>query len=205
MALEITALLGAAAGAAKFVKEARGLVETISTSRFANNGEAKRKLESKIAEIEQNLRNAGRLAEFGEEYAGVQQEVVELLWDCERVRGSLRENREALSNAGDERYDGAWEAIAQLFESVERRQEPLFRALDDRIAWLNDKDKGQIQQRLQSAALAVEGAAQAVRSKASVDADMHFRRIVDELRRVQSSLNDTLRKGIFGSLEELSR
>ena len=183
MALEITALLGAAAGAAKFVKEARGLVETISTSRFANNGEAKRKLEEKIAEVEQNLSNAGRLATFGEEYAGVQQEVVELLWDCERVRGSLRENREALSNAGDERYDGAWETIAQLFESVERRQEPLFRALDDRIAWLNDKDKAQIQQRLQSAALAVEGAAQAVRSKASVDADMHFRRIVDELRR----------------------
>ena len=63
MALEITALLGAAAGAAKFVKEARGLVETISTSRFANNGEAKRKLEEKIAEVEQNLRNAGRLAD----------------------------------------------------------------------------------------------------------------------------------------------
>jgi len=34
---------------------------------------------------------------------------------------------------------------------------------------------------------------------------MHLRRIVDELRRVQSSLNDTLRKGIFGSLEELAR
>jgi hypothetical protein len=151
------------------------------------------------------LHATGRLAEFGEEYAGIQQEVVDLLWDCERVRGSLRENREATSDASDPRNAAAWETIAQLFESVDRRQQPLFRALDDRIAWLNDKDKGQIQQRLQTAALAVEGAAQAVRSKASADADMHLRRIVDELRRVQSSLNDTLRKHIFGSLEELAR
>jgi hypothetical protein len=205
MAVEIAALLGAAKVAAGLVKEAHGLVGAISTKRFANNQQAKRQLDEKLVALEQSLRDAARLAEFGEEYAGVQQEVVELLWDCERVRASLRENRDAASDDEHPRYAAAWETIAQLFESVERRQEPLFRALDDRIAWLNEKDKAQIQQRLQGAALAVEGAAQAVRSKASADADMHLRRIVDELRRVQSSLNDTLRKGIFGSLEELAR
>lgn len=205
MAVEIAALLGAARVAAGLVQDVHGLVGNIRSGMMAKNEEAKRQLDEKLTALQQSLRDAARLAEFGEEYAGVQQEVVELLWDCERVRGSLRENREALGRGDDKRYDGAWETVAQLFESVERRQEPLFRALDDRIAWLNEKDRAQIQQRLQDAARAVEGAAQAVRSKASDDADMHLRRIVDELRRVQSSLNDTLRKGIFGSLEELAR
>jgi hypothetical protein len=205
MAVEIVALLGAAKAAAGFVKDARDIVERISASRFANNSDAKRELEAKIAQIEQSLRDAARLAEFGEEYAGVQQDVVELLWDCERARGSLRENQQAVSDSSHPQYSGAWETIRQLFESVERRQEPLFRALDDRIAWLDARDKAQIQQRLTDAALAAQGAAQAVRSKASDDADTHLRRVVEELRRVQSSLSDTLRKGIFGSLEELAR
>jgi chromosome segregation ATPase len=201
MAVEIAALLGAARVAAGLVKDVHGLVGNIRSGMLAKNDDAKRQLDEKLTALQQSLRDAARLAEFGEEYAGVQQEVVELLWDCERVRASLRENLDATSDAADNRYDSAW----QMVESVERRQEPLFRALDDRIAWLNDKDMGQIQQRLHDAARAVEGAAQAVRSKAAADADMHLRRIVDELRRVQSSLNDTLRKGIFGSLEELAR
>src|SRR5918996_1598092 len=159
MAIEIAALLGAARVAAGLVQDVHGLVGNIRSGMLAKNDDAKRQLDEKLVALQQSLRDAARLAEFGEEYAGVQQDGVE----------------------------------------------PLFRALDDRIAWLNDKDKGQIQQRLQSAALAVDGAAQAVRSKASADADMHLRRIVDELRRVQSALNDTLRKGIFGSLEELAR
>jgi hypothetical protein len=205
MAVELAAVLGAARVAAGLVKEAHGLVGDIRSGMLAKNDDAKRKLEEALTGLQQSLRDAGRLAEFGEEYAGVQQDVVELLWDCERVRASLRENREAVSDSGNPRYSGAWEIVAQLFDSVERRQEPLFRALDDRIAWLNDRDRGQIQQRLNDAAMAAQGAAQAVRSKASDDADLHLRRIVEELRRVQSSLNDTLRKGIFGSLEELAR
>jgi hypothetical protein len=205
MAVEIAAVLGAARVAAGLVKEAHGLVGDIRSGMLAKNDDAKRKLEEALTGLQQSLRDAGRLAEFGEEYAGVQQDVVELLWDCERVRASLRENREAVSDSGNPRYSGAWEIVAQLFDSVERRQEPLFRALDDRIAWLNDRDRGQIQQRLNDAAMAAQGAAQAVRSKASDDADLHLRRIVEELRRVQSSLSDTLRKGIFGSLEELAR
>ena len=205
MAVEVAALFGAARAAAGLVKEARGLVEAINVSRLARNGETKQKLEAKITEIQQRLRDAAQLARFGEEYAEKQQEVVELLWECERVRASLRENREAVSDSSHPRYSVAWDTIGQLFDSVERAQDPLFDALDDRIAWLNDKDRGQIQQRLSDAALAVQGAAQAVRSKASADAEMHIRRVIDELRRVQSSLNDTLLKGILGDLQELGQ
>ena len=205
MAVEIAALLGAARVAAGLVQDVHGLVGNIRSGMLAKNDEAKRQLDEKLTALQQSLRDAARLAEFGEEYAGVQQDVVELLWDSERARGSLRENQEAVRDSAHARYAAAWETVSQLFESVERRQEPLFRALDDRIAWLDERDRAQIQQRLTDAALAAQGAAQAVRSKASDDADMHLRRIVDELRRVQSSLNDTLRKGIFGSLEELAR
>src|SRR5262249_2449565 len=144
-------------------------------------------------------------AEFGEEYASTQQEVIELLWDCERALSYLKENAAAASDSANARYAESWLMLTQLFESVERRREPLFAALDDRIAWLNEKDRAQIAQRLQECALATERASQAVRNKASADADVHLRRMVEELRRVQSSLNDTLRKGIFGSLEALAR
>jgi hypothetical protein len=205
MAVEIAALLKAAGVAAGLVSQAQEAVGKIRSGVMAKNEEAKRELEQKLLELQQSLRDAGRLAKFGEEYAGTQQDVIELLWDCERAYGSLKENFEACRDSADPRYDASWVTVEQLFESIERRRAPLFEALDDRIAWLNEKDRAQISQRLQEAAMAVERASQAVRSKAAADADTHLRRIIEELRRVQSALNDTLRKGIFQSLEELSR
>src|SRR6266508_1864761 len=115
MAVEIAALLGAARVAAGLVQDVHGLVGNIRSGMLAKNDDAKRLLDEKLTELQQSLRDAARLAEFGEEYAGVQQEVVELLWDCERVRGSLRENREAASNDEHPRYAAAWETVAQLF------------------------------------------------------------------------------------------
>jgi len=206
MVVEVTALLGAARVAAGLVQDVSGLVANIRSGRFTNNDDAKRALEEKMVALQQSLTQAGQLAKAGGEYASVQQDVVELLWDCERAHGFLKENS-AAANAGaaDPRYNGTWETLAQLFESVDRRREPLFREADDRILWLNEKDRAQISQRLQEANSAAERASQAVRSKAGSDLDVNLRRIVDELRRVQSSLNDTLRKEIFGSLGELSR
>ena len=204
MAVEIAALLSAAKVSAGLVKEAHGVVSEIRSGMLAKNDEAKRRLDEKLVALQQSLRDAARLAQFGEEYAGVQQDVIELLWDAERAHAYLKESFAVARDSGDARYEDSWSMLGQLFESVERRREPIFRALDDRIAWLNDKDRGQIAQRLQECALAMERASQAVRTKAASDAETHLRRIVEELRRVQSSLNDTLRKGIFGSLEELA-
>src|SRR5262245_46842233 len=205
MAVEVAALLGAAKVAAGLAQDVGELVGKIRSGRFTNNDDAKRELEEAITALRQNLRDAGRLAEFGREYAGQHEDVADLLWEAERVRASLRENREAAADSSDPRYAAVWEPIDQLFESVRQAQGPLWLALDDRIAWLNETDKAQIRQRLQDCALAIEGASQAVRLKASSEADVHLRRIVDELRRVQTSLNQTLRSGIFGSLQELSR
>jgi hypothetical protein len=205
MVVEAGLVFGAAKAAAEAAQSVYGLIQDIRTGRFANNDEAKEKLEVAIAELQAHLRDAGALARHGEEYTGLQQDVVELLWECERLRASLRENNRAISQSTDPGYGPAWDGIAQMFDSVELRQAPLFRALDNRIEWLNDKDFGQIQDRLNDAALASQGAAQAVRSKASADAEMHVRRMIEELRRVQASLNDSLLKGIFGSLKELAR
>jgi hypothetical protein len=205
VAVEIAALLKAAEVAAGLVKEAHTFVGQIRSGMLAKNDEAKRQLEETLVALQHSLGDAARLAEFGEEYAGTQQEVIELLWDCERAHGYLRENIDATRDSANAGYGASWATMEQLFESIERRREPLFRALDDRIAWLNEKDRAQIAQRLQEGALAVERASQAVRSKAASDADVHLRRVVEELRRVQSSLNDTLRKEIFGSLEKLAR
>lgn len=205
MAVEVVALIGAVKAAAGLAADVHEAVSRIRSGRFTNNEEAKRELEEKLAALEQSVRAAGSLAGFGDEYAELQVKVADLLWETERVRASLRENREAAADSSHARYADVWDNIDQLFESVKQRQAPLFAALDDRIGWLNDKDKGQIQQRLQDAALAVEGASQAIRLKASTDTEVHLRRIVDELRRVQSALNETLRDGIFGALQELSR
>jgi hypothetical protein len=202
---EIAVALGAAKVAVGLVQDAHALVGNIRSGMLAKNDEAKRQLDEKLGALKDSLRAAGRLAKYGEEYASVQQDVLDLLWETERVRGSLRENREAASDSSHPRYSSAWETIAQLFDSVQQGQGPLFLAFDNRIVWLNETDKAQIQQRLQSAGMAVEGGAQAIRNQASADADMHIRRIIDELRRVQASLNDTMRKGIFGSLGDLAQ
>jgi hypothetical protein len=202
---EIAVALGAAKVAVGLVQDVHDLVGKIRSGVLAKNDEAKRELDETLDALKDSLRAAGRLAKYGEEYAGVQQDVLNLLWETERVRGSLRENREAASDSSHPQYSSAWETIAQLFDSVQQGQGPLFLAFDNRIVWLNETDKAQIQQRLQSAGMAVEGGAQAIKNQASADADMHIRRIVDELRRVQASLNDTIRKGIFGALGELSQ
>jgi hypothetical protein len=205
VAVEVVALLGAAKAAAEVAQSVHGLVSQIRSGRFTNNDEAKRELEAAIAKLQGNLRDAGKLAEFGREYAGQQEDVADLLWEAERLRASLRDNREAAADSNHPRYADVWATIDQLFESVQQRQGPLWLALDDRIGWLNETDRAQIRQRMQDSALAMEGAAQAIRLKASSDTEMHLRRIVEELRRVLTLLNETLRRGIFGDLQELSR
>jgi hypothetical protein len=205
MAVEVAALITAAKAAAGLVQGVSEAVEKIRSGRFTNNDEAKRELQEKIGALQQSVRAAGSLAGFGREYAGLQEDVADLLWEAERVRASLRENREAAAAATHPRYTDVWETIDQLFESVKQRQGPLWLALDDRIGWLNETDRAQIRQRMQDGAVAIEGASTAIRLKASSDADAHLRRIVEELRRVQTALNQTLRTGIFGELQELSR
>lgn len=205
MVVEVTALLGAAKAATEVAQKVHGLVSQIRSGRFTNNDQAKQDLERAIVELQQNLAEAGELAKAGGEYAGVQQDVVDLLWECEHAHSFLKENGPAANTAGNPGYEGTWGTIAQLFASVERQREPLFREADDRILWLNEKDRVQISQRLQEANSAAERASQAVRSKAGSDLDVNLRRMIEELRRVQSSLNDTVRKEIFGSLGELSR
>jgi len=205
VAVEVVALIGAAKAAAGLAQDVHELVGKIRSGRFTNNDDAKRELEEKIVALQKSVRAAGSLAGFGREYAGLQEDVADLLWEAERVRASLRENREAAADSGHPRYADVWETIDQLFESVKQRQGPLWLALDDRIGWLNETDRAQVRQRMQDGALAIEGASQAIRLKASSDSDVHLRRIVEELRRVQSSLNQTLRTGIFGELQELSR
>jgi len=205
VAVEIAALLKAAEVAAGLVKDASGLVGQIRSGMLARNDEAKKQLERTLVELQENLRDAARLAEFGEEYAGTQQDVIDLLWECERAHGYLKDNIDAMSDSANAGYTASWAMMETFYESIEHKREPFFRALDDRIAWLNEKDRAQIAQRLQEGEAAVQRASQAVRSKASSDTDLHLKRIVEELRRVQSSLNDTLRKEIFGSLEKLAR
>ena len=89
MAVEIAALLKAAGIAAGLVSEAQELVGKIRSGMLAKNDEAKRELEENLLALQQSLRDAARLAKFGEEYAGTQQDVIELLWDVERAYGSL--------------------------------------------------------------------------------------------------------------------
>ena len=205
MVVEVTALLGAARVAAGLAEDVQKLVGNIRSGRFTNNEEAKKELQGKILELQQNLSRAGELAKAGGEYAGVQQDVVDLLWECERAHSFLKENSAPANSGADAGYDGTWGTLAQLFDSVDRRREPLFREADDRIVWLNEKDRAQISQRLQEANSAAERASQAVRSKAGSDLDVNLRRMIEELRRVQTSLNDTLQKDILDKLGELSR
>ena len=205
MAVEVAALITAAKAAAGLVQGVSEAVEKIRSGRFTNNDEAKRELQDKIVSLQASVHATGKLAEFGRGYAELQEKVASLLWEVERVRGSLRENREAAGDSAQPRYADVWETIDQLFESVRQGQGPLWLSLDDRIGWLDETDRAQIRQRMQDGAFAIESASTAIRLKASSDAEVHLRRIVEELRRVQTLLNETLRNGIFGQLQELSR
>ena len=154
--------------------------------------------------MREKLIDVGKLAAFGEDYTRTHEEVLRLLWDCERGRSFLKQNRIACGDARNADYDACWRVIDAIWVSVAARRDPVLRVLDDRANWLNETDRAQSEQRLKDWALAFERASSHIGAKAAGDALHELDTLVNELERVEHVLNRSLYDGVFQSLRELA-
>lgn len=205
MAVEIVALLGAARAATEVLKESRQLVQEIRASGvFRKNDEARKELQAKLDVLAQNLRDVGKLAQYGEDYTRRHEEILELLWDCERARAFLKENEAACNDGSHPDYVGAWRVLETIRESMDKRRDPALESLDAQASWYSERERAQMEERRQNLVRAFERASEAIRVKAGSDARHQLDALIEQLEHVENALNRTLYDGIFQSLQELA-
>jgi hypothetical protein len=205
MAVEIVALLGAARAATEVLKESRQLVQDIRSSGvFRKNDEARQELQAKLDELAQNLRDVGKLAQYGEDYTRRHEEILELLWDSERARAFLKQNELACNDAGHPDYVGAWQVLEAIRESMDKRRDPALESLDAQASWYSERERAQMDERRENLVRAFERASQAIRVKAGSDARHQLDALIEQLEHVENALNRTLYDDIFQSLQELA-
>jgi hypothetical protein len=205
VAAEVAILLSAAKAANELLKEAKPLVESISSNwrgRAANEN-AKRELQQKITDLGLRLREVGGLAERGDEYTRLHEEILELQWDCERALTFLTGSFPAASDSGNHAYHNAWDVLDTIFDSVAKRIDPVRRVREDTDSWYDEADSIRLRQHLMRWSDAYQQAVASVRAKAASNTRHELEEMVSELRDVEGLLRDTLYGKIFASLRLL--
>ena len=104
MAAEIAVLVSTAKAVTELLEKAKPLVGQIRSGFRAQNDSVQQDLAKKFEELEASIHAVGDLAYVGEEYGRMHEEVRGLLWDCERARSFLVENREECIAILDEEF-----------------------------------------------------------------------------------------------------
>lgn len=205
MAVEIAALIAAARGVSELLEQSKPLVAGIRDGFGGGNKAAKEALTKKLDALQQNLRAAGELARMGEAYTRTQEEIRDLLWDCERAKAFLAENIEDCTDRNSPKYESCWRLLNSIFESIGKKRDPVRRALDDRARWYDQADKAQIEQRLTDFALAYASILESVRHRAAMDVRDRLATMIGYLEEVSGRLDDTMYDKILDALQTLGQ
>jgi hypothetical protein len=205
MAVEIAALIAAARGVSELLEQSKPLVAAIKDGFGGGNKAAKEELAKKLDELQTNLRAAGELARMGEAYTRTQDEIRSLLWDCERAKAFLAENMDDCNNRESPKYESCWRLLDSIFDSIDKKRDPIRRALDDRSRFYDAQDKAQIEQRLTDFALAYASIQESVRHRAAMDVRDRLATMIGHLDDVSDKLDDTMYDKILDSLQKLGQ
>lgn len=205
MAVEIAALIAAARGVSELLEQSKPLVAAIKDGFGGGNKAAKEELAKKLDELQTNLRAAGELARMGEAYTRTQDEIRNLLWDCERAKAFLAENIDDCNNRESPKYESCWRLLDSIFESIDKKRDPIRRTLDDRSRFYDAQDKAQIEQRLTDFALAYASIQESVRHRAAMDVRDRLATMIGYLDDVSDKLDDTMYDKILDSLQKLGQ
>jgi hypothetical protein len=205
MAVEtIAALVTAATRVPKLLEVSADAIGKIRSGWRVENDEAKRELEGALAELRANLNAAGKLAEIGEEYTRVHEEVLELLWDCERARTFLDGNPDHFAPRSPS-YAGNWKVIDVIFDSIAKKRDPVRRELTRRSHWYDQQDQSQVPEALNRFEGAYNRAHASVEGKRASAAERELGVMITELEQVEQLLRETMYGKIFPSLRTLAR
>lgn len=205
MAVEIAALIAAARGVSELLEQSKPLVAAIKDGFGGGNKAAKEELAKKLDELQTNLRAAGELARMGEAYTRTQDEIRNLLWDCERAKAFLAENIDDCNNRESPKYESCWRLLDSIFDSIDKKRDPVRRALDDRARFYDAQDKAQIEQRLTDFALAYASIQESVRHRAAMDVRDRLATMIGHLDDVSDRLDNTMYDKILDSLQKLGQ
>jgi hypothetical protein len=186
------------------VRESVDLVQQIRSGFRASNEEAKRKLEERLSGLEESLKQAGALGWVAAAYSRMLESTSSLVQSCKRAQLFFRENLDTLAaGPADPDYLPNWRLVEVLFDAIAENREVPRRAMLDRIAWYDEKDRIQIEAALNAFNGAHDRATAFVQTKAAREVAQQLEIMGQSLEQVESALEATMYETVLQTLQQL--
>ncbi len=205
MAIELSALVTAVGAISALMKETVPVVQTIRSGFMARNKAAQEKLTQSLTELQRNLQHAGELARVAESYLKTHENILELRMLCSRAEAFLKENFEECRSSGSRNYAGSWNVLDTMFQTIDDTRDTPRKVIMDRAEWYDEKDKNQINGRLQDFSSAYQRAAASVELKAASKLSHELRGMTSTLQDVETLLRNTIYDTILRALQRLEQ
>lgn len=148
--LSVGALISAAGSIGTLLREAIPLAQSIRSGLRASNEDAKQQLQGRLAELQESLKQAGKLADVAREYSATLENVAELLWLVERAERFLADNIDACRRKTNPAYPSSWQILGLTIDSINANRDAIGKAmLEDRSTWYDERDKGMLRAHFQ--------------------------------------------------------
>lgn len=203
MAIELALAIEAVRAVSSLVTSSADAARGIRSGFRAKNEEARRELETKLAELGRALDHAGKLAHAAEAYSRTLENIVALLQACKRVQDFVQANLEDLSESSRGDYDADWRVIDAMFDAIRENQSVPRAVLLDRAEWYDKDDKNQIELRLGDFSGAFRDASKSARNRFVRDLENELRGMISPLEDVEFLLRATVYDKILRTLEEI--
>jgi hypothetical protein len=203
MPLELEAVLAGVSILRGVVKEALPLVEDIRSGLGARNNQAKKALTEKLGRVEASLGQVGELAKAAEAYGKSLENVLELLWLCQRAERLVHDNSQDFGKKTSPNYAASWRVLDTLFETIESRSEVPRKAIMGLSAWYDERDRAQMDLLLNDFTAAFERASLYTRRRDASDLAGELEDMVKPLQRADTLLRSTVYDKILPTLQSL--
>jgi hypothetical protein len=203
MAIELALAIEAVRAVSSLVTSSADAAKSIRSGFRARNEEARRELETRLAELGRALDHAGALARAAEAYSRTLENIVSLLQACGRVRDFLQANLEDLSESSGADYHADWRVVDAMFDAIRENQSVPRAVLLDRAEWYDQEDKDKIELRLSDFNGAFRDASKSARNRFVRDLENELRGMISPLEDVEFLLRATVYDKILRTLEEI--
>jgi hypothetical protein len=203
MPLPLMLLLDSIRTVKAIVQEGKDTIGSIRSGFGSKNDPVKEKLSASLKELERRLGNVGQLAEAAETYFQTDESIARLMALCQRTAQFVNEN---LAGAGDWRnseYEHTWSVLELLFQDMDQGREFPRKVMLDRAEWYTDRDKTQIEGKLNEFTVAFERAQAYVNSKDATHLVGEIEAMTRPLKDADLALRSTAYDEILAALKGL--
>ena len=200
---EIAGLLVGVKAMSEIVAGARPLIEMIRSGRHADTEQARQALAERVTRLEESLRQVGVLATIAASYGKALEDVLELLWLCERAQQVLTQTLDHADEVQESDHERGWVAFETLWAVLESRREIVRRSTLGLSSWYDNDDAGRMLVFLNRFNENYASASAFARSRQSSPLSDRVRSMTAELRDAEAVLRSTLYDRILATLQAL--